>query len=163
VEHSLPRLPTIPWKTATIVAGAVAAIELVLLIVLGVALLGNSVGDRVRESAAATMASATPKATTDGKPRLTRPETSVLVLNGNGRTGAAAEASDRVRAYGYGVGGVGNAPHTGYPQNVVMYRPGYRPEALRFARDLGLGGVAPLDGLRLKELMGAHVVLILGA
>jgi hypothetical protein len=161
VEHSLPTLPSIPWKTATIVAAAVAAVELVLLIVLGVALLGNSVGERVRENAAATMAPATPKAV-NGKPRLSRAETSVLVLNGNGRTGAAAEAADRVRVHGYGVGGVGNAPHADYPRNLVMYRPGYRPEAQRFARDLGLAGIAPLDGLRLKELMGAHVVLILG-
>jgi hypothetical protein len=44
-----------------------------------------------------------------------------------------------------------------------MYRPGYAGEAARFARDLRVKIVSPLDGLRLKDLMGAHVALVLGA
>ena len=44
-----------------------------------------------------------------------------------------------------------------------MYRPGYAPEAARFARDLNVNVVTSLDGLRLKDLMGAHVAVVLGA
>ena len=62
---------------------------------------------------------------------------SVLVLNGNGVQGAAAQASAAlVRARGYTVKEVGNAPRTGYARTIVMYRPGFRAEAVRFAHDL---------------------------
>jgi hypothetical protein len=44
-----------------------------------------------------------------------------------------------------------------------MYRPGYAPEAARLARDLHVKIVSPLDGLRTKDLMGAHVAIVLGA
>ena len=44
-----------------------------------------------------------------------------------------------------------------------MYRPGYRGEALRLARDLRIRIVGPLDGIRTRELMGAHVALVVGA
>jgi hypothetical protein len=42
-----------------------------------------------------------------------------------------------------------------------MYRPGYRGEALRLARDLRIKIVGPLDGLRIRDLMGAHVALVI--
>jgi hypothetical protein len=44
-----------------------------------------------------------------------------------------------------------------------MFRPGYRPEAVRLARDLKLKIVGPLDGLRPRDMMGAHVALIVGS
>jgi hypothetical protein len=44
-----------------------------------------------------------------------------------------------------------------------MYRPGYAPEAARFARDLRVKIVSPLDGLRQRDLMGAHVAVVIGA
>ena len=81
------------------------------------------------------------------QPKLTRAETSVIVLNGNGRSGAAAEGADRVRAFGYTIGTVGNAPRRDVTRTVVMYRNGYRPEALRLAKDLKVKIVGPLDGL----------------
>jgi hypothetical protein len=43
-----------------------------------------------------------------------------------------------------------------------MYRPGFRPEAVRLARDARIAIVTPLDGLRRSQLQGAHVALILG-
>jgi hypothetical protein len=43
-----------------------------------------------------------------------------------------------------------------------MYRKGYAPEAQRLARDLKLKIVAPLDGLRPAELLGAHVAVVVG-
>jgi hypothetical protein len=44
-----------------------------------------------------------------------------------------------------------------------MYRPGRKAEALRLAKDLRAKVVGPLDGLRVRDLMGAHVAVILGA
>jgi hypothetical protein len=83
-----------------------------------------------------------------------------MVLNGNGVSGAAHEAASRVREHGYSVGEVGNAARTDYMRSLVMYRPGYRGEALRLARDLRIKIVGPLDGLRVSDLMGAHVAVV---
>ena len=52
----------------------------------------------------------------------------MLVLNGNGISGAAASAGQLVRHKGY-VAAVGNAPRSDYRRSVVMYRPGYGAEA----------------------------------
>src|SRR5687768_5744352 len=63
-----------------------------------------------------------------GAPKLTRGETSVIVLNGNGRAGAAATAAERVRGIGYTIGTVGNAPRADFTRTLVMYRPGHEAE-----------------------------------
>ena len=167
MEHSLSQIRS-PWRTATVVASAVAVLELVLLVVLAVMLLAEPVSQHVRaEATAKALAPLKPKAHKPakpqaGKPKLTRAQTSVIILNGNGRTGAAASSADAVRRFGYTIGTVGNAPRTDFTRTVVMFRKGYRPEALRLARDLGLKIVGPLDGLRQKDMLGAHVALIVG-
>jgi hypothetical protein len=97
-----------------------------------------------------------------GAPTLTRAQTSVLVLNGNGRPGAAADAADRVRSIGYTIGSVGNADRTDHTRSLVMYRAGHEAEAKRLARDLKVKVVGPLDGMRPAELLGAHVALVVG-
>ena len=71
----------------------------------------------------------------------------MIVLNGNGRSGAAAESAAGVRAFGYTIGTVGNAPRSDFTRTIVMFRPGYRAEAVRLAADLKLKIVGPLDGL----------------
>lgn len=169
MEHS-PSLPQLrsPWRTATVVASAVAALELVLLVVLGVALLAEPVSQHVRKAAEqkvlAPVAKPKPRAAAPvGAPKLTRAETSVIVLNGNGRAGAAAAAADDVRRFGYTIGTVGNAPRTDFTRTLVMFRPGYRAEAVRLAKDLRVKIVGPLDGLRPADLLGAHVALVVGA
>lgn len=167
MEHSLPQIRT-PWRTATIVASAVAALELVVLVVLGIAFLAEPVSNQVRKAAEAeALAPVVPKkkavAQPVGAPRLSRQETSVIVLNGNGRSGAAAESADAVRRFGYTIGTVGNAPRTDFTRTVVMYRGGYRPEAARLAKDLNVKIVGPLDGLRPADLLGAHVALVVGS
>jgi hypothetical protein len=156
-----------PWRTATLVASAVAAVELVLILVLGVALLGKPLSEKVRSAAqqrstGITVAPAAKKKPKIGSsvPRLARDETTVLVLNGNGVTGAAHEAAARVQSRGYAIGHVGNATRTDFMRSVVMYRPGYRGEALRLARDMRIKIVGPLDGLGVRDLMGAHVAVI---
>jgi hypothetical protein len=170
-----------PWRTATLVAGGIAGVELVLLVVLGIVLLGRSVAPQVR--AAAARAAAAPKhhaapvasaSKTKAKPArshpaharlLPRAKTSVLILNGNGINGAAAQAAGIVRSRGYGVTDTKNAPRTGYPTWRLMAAPGYAAEASRFARDMGLAQsrVGPLDGMIPRQLHGAKLVLILGA
>jgi hypothetical protein len=67
-----------------------------------------------------------------------------------------------VRSRQYLIAAVGNASRSDYRRSLVMYRPGYRGEAARLARDVGIRLVTPLDGLRRSQLMGAHVAVILG-
>ena len=95
-------------------------------------------------------------------PLLPRRLTSVTILNGNGVAGAAATEASRVRARGYKIGVVGNAPRGSYGYSVVMYRAGRVREARRLARDLGIAIVSPLDGLRKADLHGAKLAVILG-
>ena len=58
---------------------------------------------------------------------------------------------------------VGNATKTGYARTIVMYRPGFRSEALRFRHDLNLSVVAPIDGMSPPAQGRAQLVEILGA
>jgi hypothetical protein len=90
-----------------------------------------------------------------------RSKTVVLVLNGNGRTGAAASAASRVQSRGYKIGDVTNAPQL-VPRSIVMYRPGFAGEGRRLGKDLGVKLVTPLDGMRPQELGRANLVFILG-
>jgi LytR cell envelope-related transcriptional attenuator len=157
------------WRTATLIASAIAAIELVLILILGVALLGKPLTGRLRDTAKqrslgiTTTTKPTRPRIGSSAPQLSRSETTVLVLNGNGVTGAAHEAAARIESRGYSIGHVGNAKRSDFTRSVVMYRPGYRGEALRLARDLRIRIVGPLDGLGVRDLMGAHVALVVGA
>jgi hypothetical protein len=152
-----------PWRRATIAVSAVAAFELLLLAAIGIMVFGNPLATHIRESAAA--AATPPKRSTAApapkKALLARNEISVMVLNGNGQAGAAHAAADRVQARGYLLGNVGNASSI-TPHTLVMFRPGYEGEARRLAHDLRVSIVRPLDGMRPSQLLGAHLVLILG-
>jgi LytR cell envelope-related transcriptional attenuator len=164
-----------PWRAAALAASAIAAIELVLLVLVGGTLIAKPDSGQARTKATpkAGAAHAKPAAAPKAKPapaaptpaaELPRRKVKVMILNGNGRTGAAASASGKVRQRGYRVGVVGNAPRADYPRSIVMFRPGFAGEAIRLARDLGIGAgaVGPLDGMRLRQLAGAHAVVILG-
>jgi hypothetical protein len=151
-----------PWRRATIAVSAVAALEFLLLTGAAIALLGSPISRHFRDSAAA--AATPPKRSSTPAPQkaiLPRNHVSVMVLNGNGQAGAAHAAADRVQAHGYLLGNVGNAS-TITPHTVVMFRPGYAAEGRRLARDLHVRIVRPLDGMRTSQLLGAHLVLILG-
>ena len=95
---------------------------------------------------------------------LPRSKTGVLVLNGNGYVGAAAEKASVVRSLRYPVTNVGDAAQRNFPQTVVMYRAGFLAEAVRLAKDLGMPRrrAVPLDGMRPAELGGAKLVLVVG-
>ncbi len=43
-----------------------------------------------------------------------------------------------------------------------MYRPGFRAEGLRLARDLGIKVVGPLDGIHTGALDGGQLAVIVG-
>jgi hypothetical protein len=128
-----------------------------------VALLGNPLAKRLKAEAAA---AAAPRVRTGPralptKTTLARSQTSVIVLNANGRAGAASSAAARLSARGYLIASTGNAPERS-PHTFVMFRRGYAAEGKRLARDLRLRFVTPLDGMRTSQLMGAHLVLIIG-
>jgi hypothetical protein len=161
VEHALPNRPGHPWRTIAVVAAGIATLELLGLVVVGVALIARPVMHRAQADAAAAPAKHR-QAKTPARPLLPRSSISVTVLNGNGLAGAAAAKASRVRARGYLVGEVGNAPRSGYGRSVVMYRAGRRPEALRLAGDLRIRLVSPLDGLRPRDLLGAQLAVVVG-
>jgi hypothetical protein len=164
-----------PWRTATIVASLIAAVELVALLVLGFALLAKPVAHALKHHAANTATATTakhaavkaPKVAVRKPPpavaRLPRAKTGVLVLNGNGRTGAAAAEATRLHGLGYPVTSTGNAPRADYATTSVLYRPGFRGEAVRLEHDLGVHAVGPLDGLKPAALHGGKLAVILGA
>jgi hypothetical protein len=171
MEHTLPSLRLDePWRTRAIVAAALALIELVVILGVVLLLVGRPISERVSAAAEArVLAPAKPAKKPKKKtkpaqalPKLERGETSVMVLNGNGETGAAHAESARVRQLGYLIGTVGNAPRNDFPHSLVMYRPGHKPEALRLAKDLRIRNVTPLDGLSQKDLLGAHLAYVLG-
>lgn len=171
MDHPLPPPDALvrPWRTAAYVAGAVAAFELLLLLLIGGGKLVGFVSDRVEVAA---QKHALAPTTTHARqvvqrkapvPVAKRPrhKTVVLVLNGNGRTGAAAAAAARVHARGYRIGAVTNAPRE-VPRSIVMYRPGFAGEGTRLGRDLRVKLVTPLDGMRARDLGRSQLVFILG-
>ncbi len=162
---SLPRvdLPVRQWRTAAIILTAIAAIQLVLLVGIMLSRTGTATTVAAKRPAVTATKTKPAKITPTALTALPRRKIGVLVLNGNGRTGAASVAANRVTNRGYRVRGVANAPNSGYAHSIVMYRPGFKSEGARLARDLGVPIVGPLDGMRPSQLHGAHTVLILGA
>jgi LytR cell envelope-related transcriptional attenuator len=162
-----------PWRRATVVASTIAAVELVALLA-GAAVLVARPLARAVERHAQKVAAARPPAPVASvklpvrhapppKPTRTRAQTRVLVLNGNGRTGVAHSAAAELESLGYRISGTADARRHDYATTVVMYRPGFRPEALRLAHDLHVGVVGPLDGLAPSALDGGQLAVILGA
>ena len=165
-----------PWRNAAFIAACVATVELAIILIVGIILFGKYFSGEVdkatdpvtvakaavqrdQASAAATQESSGQPAT---KPLVPVRQTSVLVLNGNGISGEAAVAAERIRGKHYLIAGTGNAPRTDFRRSVVMYRPGFEGEAKRLAHQIGVRRVTPLDGIRARELSGAHVALIIG-
>jgi LytR cell envelope-related transcriptional attenuator len=162
-----------PWRTATLVASLVAAIELVLLIGASVLLLAKPLAHMMKRHAE-TAAFAPAKHHAAAVPvrhvrvktpaaKLPRIRTGVLVLNGNGRAGAASAEAARLHGLGYVIRAKGNARRQDYATTVVMYRKGYAGEAARLARDLHVKIVGPLDGLAPSALHGGQLAVVLGA
>ena len=168
-----------PWKTATLVASLLAAAELVLLLVAGAVLIAKPLAHAVQHHAAQVAAAKPAKhhavaahkhhavvpvhrrhVVVKAHPRAAM---RVLVLNGNGRNGAAHAEASRLQSLGYRISGAADAKRHDYATTLVMYSPGYRSEGLRLARDLGVHAVGPLDGVAHKTLAGGQLAVILGA
>jgi LytR cell envelope-related transcriptional attenuator len=163
-----------PWRTATMVASLVAAVELILLIVAAILLLAKPLAHAMQHHAEAAAFAPAKKHVAPVKkkarakvhvpaPKLLRSETGVFVFNGNGRSGAASSAASRLSTIGYRIRGTGNAKRQDYATTVVMYRPGYEGDGLRLARTLHVKVVGPLDGISSSSLHGAQLVVVLGA
>jgi hypothetical protein len=152
------------------VASLVAAIELVLLLVAGVLLLAKPLSRAMQHHAEATAFAAPkkhvvarPKHVAVSLPKLTRDETKVYVLNGNGRSGAAAHEAAKLQALGYRVPATANASRSDYATTVIMFKRGYDGDAHRLARDMKVKVVGPLDGLKPRAMHGAQLAILLGA
>jgi hypothetical protein len=153
------------------VLSAIAAVELVALIAVGVVVLGKSWFTHARSAAATSHAAVAKhdrppphvvKPRPPAKPLVPPAHTSVLVLNGNGQNGAAGAEARVIRAHGYPIAAVTNAKRNDYAASIVMFRPGFGREAQRLAHHLGAPMVSALDGVATSQLKGARLVFIVG-
>jgi hypothetical protein len=181
---SLPRYsePRPAWRKAAIVAGVIAGVELIALLVVALAFVAKPFADEpasaptAKTAGAAAEVGAAAPASSDARSsastvtetavaaEIPRRKTGVLVLNGNGISGAAGSQAALVRSMRYPVVGIADAATRTFPRTIVMYRDGFKGEADRFAKDLGLTAerVVLLDGMKPAELQGAKLVLIVG-
>jgi hypothetical protein len=166
MQHAEHLPASFPWRTSTVVVGAVAIVELVALIVIGAAQLApqrvHAKAGAVAKPARHTVANVRHTASLPSHPLRARDRVSVLVLNGNGVQGAASSMATRLRDIGYRIGAAQNAQRHDYAQSMVMYVPGWVKEARRLAHEMGVKLVAPVDGVTPGRLKGSQVVLILG-
>jgi hypothetical protein len=173
MDHPAQPVTVRSWRRIALMAGAIATVELVLLVVAAFVIFAEPFADQVEKVTAETVAAASAprvqavKVTGKAKKHLVfaelpRRQTSVMVLNGNGRTGAASEAASVVQALHYLIAGTADAPRTNFSHSMIMFRPGFRGEAERLGHDVRVKRVTPLDGLKSNDLSGAHVVLIVG-
>ena len=171
MEHAQPLERSFPWRAAALVALVVAVAELVGLL----ALAGIHFVPRLRHAAARAASSPNrtrpvaatgrvPKQHVSAPARPLRPRShvTVLVLNGNGTTGAAGHAASQLLARGYRRATAADAPSHDYAASLVLFRPGWQREAHRLAHDAGVKLVAPLDGRLPAGSGSAQLVLILG-
>jgi hypothetical protein len=163
VQHAQQIPTSFPWRTTALVVGALAAVELVALIAIG----AIHVAPKHHAAPRAAQAATAPVvrrhvAAVPSHPLRPRAHVRVLVLNGNGVSGAAAEAARHLELEGYRIGGSANAARHDYARSMVLYVPGWVKEAHRLGHDAGVPVVAPVDGLRGRQLKGSKVVLLLG-
>jgi hypothetical protein len=169
--HDLVR----PWKRATLVASAIAAIELALIVGAAGLMLAKPLSHAIRKEATAAVVprpAAAPTKTIEaaiertkapaGKAR-PRGHVRIMVFNGNGLSGAAGSEAAKLQHLGYKVAGTGNARRQDYATSVVMYRPGFRAEGMRLAKEIGVKVVGPLDGIAKSTLHGGELVVIVGS
>ena len=158
-----------PWRRATLVVGGVALAELLALVALGALLLTRAPAAHPHVPPRVVARSVPVKVPRTVHHRAVIPALpprhalDVLVLNGNGRTGAAAHAAAQLSRLGYRIAGAANAARQNYAATLVMYAPGFKREGVRLAHDLGTAVVGPLDGITRAALHGGQLAVILGA
>jgi hypothetical protein len=151
VEHAHPLGRPFPWRTLALAASVLA---------LGagsvVALVHQPAATGAEGSREARQAPALP-------PLRPRSRISVLVLNGNGVSGAAGTTATAILARGYRHAIPSDAPQLDYARSIVLFRPGWQREAGRLARDAGIRAVATLDGRVAPAYAHVPLILVLGA
>jgi hypothetical protein len=150
VEHAHPLDRPFPWRTLALTASVLA--------------LGAGSVVALVDRPAAT--GAEPSSSRHGPalpPLRPRSRISVLVLNGNGISGAAGTKATSILALGYRHAIPSDAPQLDYARSVVLFRTGWQREAERLARDSGIGAVATLDGRVPPAYAHVPLILILGA
>ena len=158
MEHVHPLDRPFPWRAAALAAAAVALFELTALLALAGARLFH-----VHHAAVQTQPVPGTRRVSREHVRPLRPRSriSVLVLNGNGVSGAAGAEATQLLRQGYRHAAPSDAPST-YARSIVLFRPGWQREAQRLARDAGIGAATPLDVRLPGSERGYQVVLILG-
>jgi len=166
VEHAQHISAPFPWRAATVIVGAVALVELVALLAIGLVQLAPSSHTAVKPAAQhvthVTRVHARPVVHVPVVPLRPRSRVHVLVLNGNGVSGAASSKAALLQSDGYRIAGATNAQRHNYANSMVMYVPGWAREARRLAHETGVRIVSPVDGLRRAQLRGSTVILLLG-
>jgi LytR cell envelope-related transcriptional attenuator len=152
VEHAQPLNRAFPWRLATLVASALALATLA-----GLVLTHRAA--QPRPVAATHHGHEIPFAV----PLRPRSRISVLVLNGNGVSGAAGREATGIVARGYRHAIPTDAQSLDYPRSAVLFRPGWQREAERLSHDVRIPTVAPLDGSVAPRYAHVPLIVILGA
>jgi LytR cell envelope-related transcriptional attenuator len=161
VEHAQPLNRSFSSRPTTFALGLLVAVAL--MVVGGIVLLFQATGSRPAAGAAPS-STGRPAAHSQLLPPLRpRSNTSVLILNGNGVSGAAGTEATAILGRGYAHAIPTDAPSSNYARSLVLFRPGWEREAERLDRDAGIRAVAPLDGSVAPAYKRVPLVLILGA
>lgn len=153
------------------------AVLIVLAVILGSVLLskgiqdgsvldiGGKPGDQASGAETTTTTIAPGETTTTTLPPPRPPnEVKVLVLNGSGKSGVAARATEQLQAVNYNALSPENAP-AGVPTTTVYYVEGYQSDAQAIAGALGV--TTPVAAMPTPpptaDIRGANVVVVLGA
>ncbi len=166
MEHA-PRLDRpVPWRGLTAILAVVATAELLGLLALAGVHLVPSHSAPAATKTKAPVSHARPAVhafrLAPAHPLRPRSAVSVLVLNGNGVSGAAGAAASRLLARGYRRATATDAPNHDYARSLVLFAPGWQREGQRLARELHIGIVGALDGMKRSQLRGSQLVVILG-
>jgi hypothetical protein len=160
------------WLLLGLVAVLVASLIGLAVMALGSPGSGARSHAAARAPATATVVAAVPRAPAPTAPLPVVPHrgapapatTTVAVWNGSRITGLAGRTAGRLRALGYPVGAIGDAPRHRFAHSFVLYGRGQGAAAWALARRLGMNPLAtvrPFDGPR-KALGVASLVVILG-
>jgi hypothetical protein len=155
VEHAHPIGRSFPWRAKALPLALLLAIALA--VVAGRAFVHRPSGTRPGPGPGRGANGHVPTAAL--RPRSA---TAVLVLNGNGVSGAAGGVSSRLLTAGYRRAPTANAQVMTYARSVVLFLPGWEREANRLARDAHIAAVAPLDGRLPAADTGYRLVAIVG-
>jgi len=161
VEHAQPINRSFSSRPTTFALAMLVAVAL--MVVGGLVLLFRATGTRPVSDTGRVSNGHTGTPAKPLPPLHPRARTSVLVLNGNGVSGAAGTEATAILGRGYAHAIPTDASSSNYARSLVLFRPGWQREAERLARDAGIRAVAPLDGSIAPAYKRVPLVLILGA